>query len=309
MSADQLLQFLTQGLFVVIFVVVAARARRAPNRANIDIALLFAVLSLIIAITWVTMAARRKPGPMETEMANPLVMALPYMLLRLLADFSSVRPWIMRGTAAGVVLSTITLFLIDEARRPTWLAVVYAAYFVALVVYVAAAFAREARRSGGVTRRRMEAVAAGSILLGIIIFLAPFPMLLPSYKPVWTAMGQLFGLASGIAYFLGFAPPAILRRAWQEPELRAFLVRASTLPRLPDISSILAEFQRGARESIGATGATIGLWDEDAGQLNFHEPDGSRAAWCAASGETLAGPSRSSGPCSPPTPAGTTPPT
>ena len=32
---------------------------------------------------------------------------------------------------------------------------------------------------------------------------------------------------------VGFAPPPILRRAWQEPELRAFLGRAASLPRPP----------------------------------------------------------------------------
>ena len=49
MSADDLLQFLTQALFVLIFLVVLRQAIRQPLRANVDIALLFGVFSLIIA--------------------------------------------------------------------------------------------------------------------------------------------------------------------------------------------------------------------------------------------------------------------
>ena len=68
----------------------------------------------------------------------------------------------------------------------------------------------------------------------------------------------------------------MLRRAWQEPELRAFLGRAASLPRLPDTESIVRELEHGAASSLGADGANVGLWDEAAGVLRFKIDDTSR---------------------------------
>ncbi len=48
MNADQLLQWLTQTLFVAVFLVAAARAARHPMRTNVDTAL-FGAAALIIA--------------------------------------------------------------------------------------------------------------------------------------------------------------------------------------------------------------------------------------------------------------------
>jgi signal transduction histidine kinase len=82
-----------------------------------------------------------------------------------------------------------------------------------------------------------------------------------------------FALASAVAYVIGFAPPQILRRAWQEPELRAFLRRAASLPRLPDTASIVRALEEGAGSTFGAR-AAIGLYDQERDALRFQDPHG-----------------------------------
>ena len=82
-------------------------------------------------------------------------------------------------------------------------------------------------------------------------------------------LARVGGLASGVCYYAGFAPPTALRRAWQEPELRTFLRHAARLPRLPDTPAVLAELRAGVGRSLGAPGAAIGLWDATAGVLRF----------------------------------------
>jgi signal transduction histidine kinase len=120
----------------------------------------------------------------------------------------------------------------------------------------------------------MEAISLGSILLGTDILIAGLtPLARPEDRAVLQALGQLLGLGSGVAYYLGFAPPPILRRAWQEPELRAFLARAASLPRLPTTLDIVRELERGAANSTG-TSANIGLWEDDTSKLRFWERDG-----------------------------------
>jgi signal transduction histidine kinase len=88
-----------------------------------------------------------------------------------------------------------------------------------------------------------------------------------------SGLTQLLALASAVAYFVGFAPPQVLRRAWQEPELRAFLRRAASLPRLPDTPSIVRALQDGAGSTLGAR-ATIGLYDPSTNTLQFQDPHG-----------------------------------
>jgi signal transduction histidine kinase len=148
------------------------------------------------------------------------------------------------------------------------------AYFFAVSAYCAIAFIRESHRSKGVTRRRMEAISLGSILLGtdlLVTGLAPFSPL--DDRAAFQALAQLLGLGSAVAYYLGFAPPPILRRAWQEPELRSFLARAASLPRLPGTLDIVRELEHGASNSTGTT-ARIGLWQDDTSKLRFWEDDG-----------------------------------
>ncbi|HEU5085971.1 MAG TPA: GAF domain-containing sensor histidine kinase, partial [Roseiflexaceae bacterium] len=122
----------------------------------------------------------------------------------------------------------------------------------------------------GLTQRRMSAVAAGTLLLALLFVLSIFSPVVPaSAASLWQIMQDGVGLAAGLSFFIGFAPPAALRRAWQEPELRAFLARAVELPRLPDTAAIVAALEQGAMRSIGAQGATIGLWDPSDGKLHY----------------------------------------
>jgi signal transduction histidine kinase len=268
MSASALLQYLTQTIFVLVFLIVGARAVRRPRRADLDIALLYGVLSLIIALQWLDAVLGVRPGRYSAALAGGLLMALPYLMLRLLADFAGVPTRLMRAAEVGLALAVAGLILVlpPMPLAPT---IAYVAYFAVIEVYVAARFLREARRSTGVTRRRMQAVAAGSVCLGLVILLAPFQTLLPGLADLWSVLAQALGLACGVAYALGFTPPNLLRRAWQEPELRAFLGRAASLPRLPDTESIVRELEAGAAAALGAPSAAVGLWDPERRLLRY----------------------------------------
>ena len=285
MSADEALRLITQGLYVVIFGVVAARAKRRPVRANVDTALLFAATALVIWLGWVTRALAVPPNRYLTAVSGAALMALPYLLLRLVDDFAGVPAALMRAAEAGLLASVVALFG-AAPPLPVWLILLLVAYFVALEVYAAVQFVGQARRSHGVTRRRMQAVAAGSLFLGLTILTAGLQAAAPALRSVWSALGQGLGLASGLAYFVGFAPPALLRRAWQEPELRAFLGRAAALPRLPTTEAIVRELERGTAAAVGAPAAAIGLWDPDDGvlRLPFRGPVAAGSDAAAAGG-------------------------
>lgn len=279
MTLDQFSQYLSWGLYVLIFVVATIRAVRRPIRANIDVAILFSLPALIIGISLATATFRVgtdtfrliEPGRWTTALAIFLILAMGYMLLRLVDDFSDVPQWVMRSSEILLVLFTIAAFALDSPlpKELAWIGLLEVAYLVVLLFYSVVAFVRESRLTSGVTKRRMRAVAGGSIALCILFLFAGLYVPFPELRGVFQPFADLLSVGSGVSYFLGFATPTVLRRAWQEPELRAFLGRAASLPRLPDTEAIVSEMERGAARSLGAANARIGLWDEGTGTLRF----------------------------------------
>jgi signal transduction histidine kinase len=284
--SEELLELLTEASFTLLFVVVLARAVRRPLRAHIEATLLFAAPTLVLALGRAEDALGWGPDPLRSHIKWALVLAIPYILLRLVADFSDVPRPMLRGAGIGLVILAVGSFA-APSPQPFEVTAVGALYFFGLEAYAAIAFVRTARRSGGVTRRRMQAAAAGSLLLGLALLVVPLSTGLPAFATLWQILTQLLALVAGMAYFLGFAPPTWLRRAWQEPELRAFLGRAASLPRLPDTAGIVRELEHGAATSTGAPVATIGLWDETDRVLRFTGPKGE--SFDIAPGQLIAG--------------------
>jgi signal transduction histidine kinase len=254
---------------VLIFMSVALQTLRQPTRAATDMTLFFGATAFIILISRIAAMIGTSPFLITVEIA--ILLALPYILLRLVDDFTRVGGAIKRAAELGLAAGIIATYAAGLVT-PVLLYVV--GYFFVVSIFCAVAFIRSARRSQGVTRRRMEAISLGSILLGTDILIAGLTGLArPDDQAILQALGQLLGLGSGVAYYLGFAPPPILRRAWQEPELRAFLARAASLPRLPATLDIVRELERGASNSTGSS-ARIGLWQDDTAKLRFWEEDG-----------------------------------
>ena len=273
MNALELISAVTQIIYVLIFISVAQRAFRRPTRAHADITLFFGALAFIILASRIAALTGTTTPPWLLALEISILMAMPYVLLRLVDDFTYVRGTVKRAAEAGLVAGIVATIAVMPTLHP--LVTLYVVgYFFAVSVYCAIAFIRAARRSKGVTRRRMEAISLGSILLGTDLLVAGVTPLAPEEnRAVLQALGQLLGLGSAVAYYLGFAPPPILRRAWQEPELRSFLARAASLPRLPTTLDIVRELERGATNSAG-TAARIGVWQDETSTLRFWEDDG-----------------------------------
>jgi signal transduction histidine kinase len=285
MTAYQLLQLLSQLLFVLIAGVVTIKALRRPWKANVDTALLFDIVALIVAVSRLDEKVGITPGRLQTGVLDSLLMALPYLLIRMVDDFTELSPTLLRAATGGLVISVIGL-LVFAPPYPGIFLLFCVLYFVGFTGYVAVAFVQAARSSNGVTRRRMEAAAAGAMCLALVILLAGIALAIPKFTEVGNVLSNGLALCCGLFFFLGFAPPRWLRRAWQEPEIRAFLGPAAILPRLSDTSAIVQELERGAADSLGVANAVIGLWDSEAGVMRY---DISRAPQTYQSDQFLGG--------------------
>ena len=272
MNARDLVQALTWLLFLAVFLLVAAQAVRSRRRAATDAALFFGAPALAILYGRLVGWTGLEPSRVGTAISGSLVMALPYLLLRILEDFSGPRPAARIATEAGLVLSVAALAVLPPPL-PAPALVPMVVYFAAVTLYVSAAFVRQAVRESGVTRRRLGAAAGASGLLGVTLLLAGAGAVLPQGGELLGLTGQVAALGSAAGYVLAFVPPAMLRHAWQYPELRAFVERTGALPALPDAAEIRAELERLAGSIMARGEAALGLWDEAHGELIYaHHP-------------------------------------
>jgi signal transduction histidine kinase len=275
-SGLEQIQFLSSTLYVLIFLAVLLRVVRRPTPAHVDMALFFGAAALLIVLGALPTVLGIAPPWWLGDITGALLMSLAYLLLRLASEFANVPPAIMRASEVGLVLSVVAIVSLDTPM-PAPAALGLVAYFVLVIAYDTWVFVTAAIRTRGVTRRRLQALAFGSGSIGVVLVAAGGTVALPSLAWLWTEISALVGLASGVCYFVGFVPPTWLRRAWQEPELRTFLGRAASLPRLPDTYRIVRELELGAAASLGAPSASIGLWDRERRCLCFYyspPPDG-----------------------------------
>ncbi|HEU5287140.1 MAG TPA: ATP-binding protein [Candidatus Limnocylindria bacterium] len=287
MTALELITASTHAIYVLVFVLVFLRTVRQPTPAHLDMTAFFGVVALIVLESRIVPLVGGTPPVWMRDAVIILLMAMPYLLLRLVNDFTIVPTVITRLVEVGFIAFIVLTVSLDAALPPT-LALVYVAYFAIVSLYCAARFVGAGRRALGVTRRRLEAVSLGSILLGgDLVFAGLGAFLAEPERTVVSAMTQLMGLGSALSYYVGFAPPVVLRRAWQAPELRAFLTRAAQLPRLPTTLDIVRELEAGAAASTGSS-ARIGLWNEDDRVIRMWQP-GNDEAVEVKPGQFLAG--------------------
>jgi signal transduction histidine kinase/CheY-like chemotaxis protein len=273
---DPVLQAVTQGVFVLIWVIVLVDFARRPDRRRAEILALFTSLAAIILLQGLLRATGLELAWLRTVGAL-VVLAQPYLLLRLVAHF---RPLPRTQARLGLVLllGSWALFLLGGTPPAPWALLAIVLAFAYVEAYAAAAFVAEARRARGPTRRRLVSVALGSGLLGAVIVLAGLSALFPAAAPVLQLLGRVCGLASALGYFVGFSPPRWLSRVWQTDDLRealAGLAGRSTEERLGAALDLIGP---AAAQAVGGVAGVVLLpAPDDAARLRVHvDPENRR---------------------------------
>jgi signal transduction histidine kinase len=280
-SASELITATAQVILAAILIPVLVRAVQDRTRGAIDIALFFGLLDALLLRAVLGLADIPVIGIVTAAFA----FALPYLMLRLLADFSRVPALLVRAAEVTFALLVISAVAYPSSTLPPLVTAFRTLYFVLLFIYTGAGFVQLARHSTGVTRRRMQAVSAGNVLFALVIAVAGVLTISPALAAPGTVVIGPGILATSIAWFLGFATPAPLRRFWQEPELRAFFARTAAVARLTDAEAATREIVDATAAATGAR-AALGLWDEEAQLMRFRDAGG--RAYSFAPGHFLA---------------------
>ena len=268
MTILETLTYGTQLLFVVVALYVAMHTLRNPTRSNLYILLFFSLLVVAIAYSWIQSLLGLIPGPVGQLVTPVLVLALPYVLLRLADAFSSVPSRYLRAAEVGLLTSAVLVIILSTDVFPV---LVIAVSYVALTAGLAAyRFHSESHKARGLTGKRLHMLSQASLLLGAALFAVAVAEAAPGIVGTVIDSGrQLMLSASALLYLIGFAPPALVRRAWQEPQLRHFLHQTLHLPRWSDQRELLREIEQATAETIGTPNAVIGLWNPETELVDY----------------------------------------
>src|SRR5918999_5326413 len=87
MLASDFLSILTQATFLAVFIRVTWAAVRRPQLARLEMALFFGVIAAIIVISDAARLLAFELGPILVAVVFGLLVALPYLLFRILGHF------------------------------------------------------------------------------------------------------------------------------------------------------------------------------------------------------------------------------
>jgi signal transduction histidine kinase len=261
-SLQTFFEWLTQGSIVVLAIIVMAQWLRWRDRVSFDILLVFGSLAILLIIERAVPLAST-----HTAWIRPLgisvLLAHPYLLLRVVAHFRPVSRTVHRAAAAGLVLSLLVTWTAVWPFRSPALVVVAFVYFIWLLAYAAWSFRQGARVAGGVTHWRMQHAALGALLLVAVFLLAVVIAIVPASRVAVAPLVPLAGLGAALNYYFAFAPPSKLRRMWQSSELYGFLSeRALGGEAATSRDGVLNRLCAFSVSAVGATGASVAMWDE-----------------------------------------------
>jgi PAS domain S-box-containing protein len=288
-TAAAFLQIINQVVYLAVTVAVIVEATKRPRRTSIDTALFFTALALILELSGLSSQLGIVLPSLVTLGLAALLVVLPYIQMRLLDDFVGVGAWTKRAALAGLVLA-IGSMIVAPSPMPEILTLALVFYFVTLLGYCAVRFLRESRRAHGLVAARLLAVAVGSGLLCVVLAIAvSLPRILPGGAEVTRLITQLVILGAGIAYFVGFAPPSVVKRLWQESALRRFMQEMNRLPEAGSVDEVMHRLEIAAGTATAGSRAVIAVWDEANALLQFTTPDGTAHTVDTRTTDTLSG--------------------
>jgi signal transduction histidine kinase len=225
----RILQPVVFGLLATASVVTWRRRRGEPAAW---LAVTFALLAALVVIFEVLPGSSGNPVVEWTRKSALAALALfPYLLYRFFASFEGTSRALHVGAlalsaavAAGALLIPVSAF----DRQPRALEVQLWIYLLMLQWLVLSAIVvvglwKAGRRQPKVARRRMQMLSIGPILLTAALFLAGLSDTSADTATPLDLTIQTFALLAAPFFFMGFAPPYLLRAAWrrtEEPAIR-----------------------------------------------------------------------------------------
>jgi len=199
---------------------------RRRDRASFWAMLAFAALAVVVILgRFIPEDSEALAIDILTRFDIAVLLLFPYLLYRFTTAFNPRDRRVDAGlTALSVVMITWTFALPDfpasgEPRPASFIAylVGFLLHWTLLSVISSVRLWRAGRGQPNLARRRMRLLASASALLTAALFVA---VLASEEDSPLAAAGGLLALVSSIGFYLGLAPPLLIRLLWRRPEQR-----------------------------------------------------------------------------------------
>lgn len=230
---------------------------RQRDRHHLQVAALLFSLALVVFVLTNSFAGLR----IVAQSASVAAAAQPFLILRLVQQIRPTRS-ITQWVALGGFITTGLVVVLAPTPRPLWAVALGVFYFFTVNVYAGIVLAHTARTSRGVTRQRAFLVALASLLFAAAILIAGWYIAFSTvaWTPVLAPLALVLFLLTALGYYLGFSPPRLFRRSWQEDELNHYLRTLANYPVNERAAIARAEVTEAAIHVVGALDANIGRY-------------------------------------------------
>ncbi len=255
MSGNELLTLVIELLFALVFVRALVAYVRHRDSLSRDVTLVFAPLALIFVLDLVRRAIGPAP-PAVSTLTGLLILAQPYLTLRLVAQIRLVPPAVLVGALAVYLLSVVPLVVWPRPVPPpvTLFAI---AVFVVTEAVAAAYLAIETRRRTGSARARLATAAVATALFAIAVLAAGAGAASSDAAAAANLVARIVALLAGLGYLIAFMPPGWLVRMWEATAAYKYSQRLLQTPPAEEIRSIWQRFAAEAVEISGVDAAAV----------------------------------------------------
>jgi hypothetical protein len=266
MTLTEFMLHTSRGFFILLAVITVIDFLRYRDKIRFDVAL---VSFSLASGTFIALLASIT-GTSLTGLSSLILLAQPYLLLRLVHYFHSVPSFINVGAIVSTVVTWVLLLLLENPR-PTAATLIITAHFVLINGYTISIFVRGAFSRVGVVRYRLRFAAVGSVFLVIILVIYGIRITFPSASDSITPLAQFFVILSVSAYYIGFVPPTWLSDMWEYLETRNQKIEPQTPKLLGDYKAkVFISYSRKDEvfvhklvDSLSKAGADIWIDVED----------------------------------------------
>jgi hypothetical protein len=196
-----------QAAFYLLFAVAVWRYLRNRGAVERGVVAVFSTTAALVLLSFITTFA---PGltPFVRPITLTLLVAQPYLIVRLVGQIRTVPTWGRRLAFLGFVGTTAAILGLGTRSVPALLLLV--AYFGLTEVAAAVQLARLARRRHGAHRLRLNLAGIATALFGLAIVVAALGSAASGptgTNPSAQVAGRLLALFAALGYLAAFLPP------------------------------------------------------------------------------------------------------
>lgn len=281
-----ILEWVQTAVFVTLAVIAFRRWRRQRNQTTAWLLATFGTLGVILMMGRII---PENSDALWVAIANKLVIGLlvlfPYALWRFtISILPRVRWfWWLAHILTGVTLlfTFLSPNLPEEGEsRPRWVIaylIVLLTQFTVISFRVAWRLWRAGSGQPTVSRRRMRTMALGALGLAIVVLIAGSQDPTEEVRAI-DIVTQIFTVTTGVLFYLGFSPPAVVRTVWRRNEeigskiaerslMSALTPREIAAALLPHVTHLTAGEGAVLLDETGSPIGTFGLAEERAARL------------------------------------------